>query len=177
VDIAEPLEPSTPLSLYLRTDQGSLTVEARVVWARPDSAAEAMLHGVAFTDLTPDRLQALDDLLLRRRMVWRAVVRIPLELPVTYRLKDQPRSFHSGRTENASRRGLLLRLPLVIPAETALEITLHTPHGPLMAGGTIVRVEPLEAQIHGEPIRHGFLFTDISHATRLTLGRVLAEAR
>jgi hypothetical protein len=59
---------------------------------------------------------------------------------------------------------------------TSLEVSLHTPHGRLTAEGMIVRVEPLEAQTPGEPIRHGFHFTDISHATQMTLGRVLAEA-
>jgi hypothetical protein len=40
----------------------------------------------------------------------------------------------------------------------------------------IVRVEPFDAQIPGEPIRHGFRFTEIRSSTAMTLGRVLAEA-
>ncbi len=31
-------------------------------------------------------------------------------------------------------------------------------------------------EIPGEPIRHGFQFTDISHSTGMTLGRILVEA-
>jgi hypothetical protein len=135
-----------------------------------------VLHGVAFTRLERDPHQALRELLLRKRMVWQAVVRIPLELPVTYQLKGRPRSLHQGRTENVSRRGLALRLPVICPPGTSLEVTLHTPHGPLTVEGKVVRVEPLEAQTPGEAIRHGFHFGDISHTTEMLLGRVLAEA-
>jgi hypothetical protein len=109
-------------------------------------------------------------------MVWRAVVRIPIELPVMCHPKGQPRSLHQGRTENVSRHGLCLRLHLAIPPDTPLEVTLTTAYGHLTAEGTIVRVDPLEAQIQGEPIRHGFRITEIGCATAMTLGRLLAEA-
>lgn len=176
LELAERLDPTTPLRVLLRTDRGSITTDARVVWARPEPTTEAILHGVSFTGPVPDGHRPLRELFLRKGMVWRAVVRIPVDLSVTCQLKGQPRTLHRGRTENVSRRGLSLRLPLVILPSTLLEIILHTPHGPLKAEGTIVRVEPLEAQRPGEPIRHGFQFSDICLAASVTLGRVLAEA-
>ena len=177
LELPERLEVSAPIRLLFRTDQGGIAAEGQVIWAEGPLQTGGVLHGVAFTRMVSAQHQAMQDLLLRKRMVWQGVVRIPLELSVTYQLKGQPRSLHQGQTENVSRRGLLLRLPLVYSPGTSLEVTLHTPHGHLAAEGTIVRVEPLEAQTPGEPIRHGFHFTDISHATQMTLGRVLAEAR
>jgi hypothetical protein len=177
LELPDRLEVSALLHLFLRTDQGSISIEGQVIWAEGPLPTGGALHGVAFTQMVPGQHRAVQDLLLRKRMVWQAVVRIPLELPVTYQLKGQPRSLHQGQTENVSRRGLLLRLPLAYSPGTSLEVTLHTPHGRLAGEGMIVRVEPLGAQTPGEPIRHGFHFTGISQATQMTLGRVLAEAR
>jgi hypothetical protein len=177
LELPDRLEVSALIHLFLRTDQGGISIEGQVIWAEGPLPTGGILHGVAFTQMVSGHHQAMRDLLLRKRMVWQAVVRIPLELPVTYQLKSQPRSLHQGQTENVSRRGLSLRLPLVYSPGTSLEVALHTPHGHLTAEGMIVRVEPLEAQTLGEPIRHGFHFTDISHAAQMALGRVLAEAR
>jgi hypothetical protein len=176
VELPERLEVSVLIQLFLRTEQGGISTQGQVIWVEGPLQTGGILHGVSFTRMVPAQHQAVQALLLRRRMVWRAVVRIPAQIPVIYQIKGQPRSLHQGQTENVSRRGLLLRLPLVYSPGTSLEVTLHTPHGHLSAEGTIVRVEPLEAQRTGEPIRHGFHFTDISHATQTTLGRVLAEA-
>jgi len=177
LELPERLEVSAPIRLLFRTDQGGIATEGQVIWAEGPLQAGGMLHGVVFTQMVSAQHRALCDLLLRKRMVWQAVVRIPLELSVTYQLRGQPRTLHQGHTENVSRRGLLLRLPLFYPPGTSLDVTLQSPHGPLKAEGTIVRVEPLDAQTPGEPIRHGFHFTDISQATRMTLARVLAETR
>jgi hypothetical protein len=177
LELPDRLEVSALIHLFLRTDQGGISIEGQVIWAEGPLPTGGILHGVAFTQMVSGHHQAMRDLLLRKRMVWQAVVRIPLELPVTYQLKSQPRSLHQGQTENVSRRGLSLRLPLVYSPGTSLEVALHTSHGHLTAEGMIVRVEPLEAQTLGEPIRHGFHFTDISHAAQMALGRVLAEAR
>lgn len=176
LELPERLEVSGIIRLFLRTDQEGIAAQGQVMWTEGPLQTGGILHGVSFTGMASAQHQAVQELLLRRRVVWRAVVRIPVELPVIYQLKGQPRSLHQGRTENVSRRGLLLRLPLVYSPGTSLEVNLHTPHGHLPAEGMIVRVQPLEAQMPGEAIRHGFHFTDISHATQITLGRVLAEA-
>jgi len=175
LELPDPIDPSTHLALVLRTDQDRLSMDGRVVWAKSLGPENGTIHGVAFDRASPDQHQALRNLLHRKGMVWRAVVRVPIEIPVICHPKGQPRSLHQGRTENVSRRGLCLRLHLVIPAETLLQVTLHTAHGHLVAEGMIVRVEPLEAQIPGEPIRHGFRFTEIRPPTVMALSRVLAE--
>ena len=177
LELPEKLETSALIRAMLRTDQGSFETCGQVIWAEGPLQTGGTLHGVTFARMLPAQHQAVEGLLVRRRVVWRAVVRIPVELPVIYQLKGQPRSFHQGQTENVSRRGLLLRLPRVYSPGTTLEVTLHTPHGHLAAEGTVSRVEPLDAQTPGKPIRHGFHFTEISYATQTTLARVLAEAQ
>lgn len=176
LELADRLEVSTSLRVLFRTDQGGITGAAQVIWVGEPDPTGGILHGMSFFRLAPGQREALRDLLLRRGRVWQAVVRVPLELPVTCQVKGQARPPLQGRTGNISRRGLALDLPLVIHPGTVLEVTLHTSHGPLAVDGTIVRVDPLDAQISGEPIRHGFQFTDISHATGMNLGRVLVEA-
>lgn len=176
LELAERLELSTFLRVLLRTEQGGVAGDAQVIWVGDPNPTGGVLHGVTFTRLAPGQHQALHDLLLRRRRVWQAVVRVPIELPVTCQLKGQARPPLQGRTGNISRRGLALHLPLLVPPGSALEVTLHTSHGSLSVEGTVVRVEPLDAQTPGEPIRHGFQFTDISYATGMTLGRILVEA-
>lgn len=177
LELAERLDVSALLRLVLRTDQGRIATEARVIWTGGSPVTGGIVHGVAFAPRMASEQQALRELLLRKRMVWQGVVRIPVRLSVTYQLKGQPRSSNHGHTENASRRGLALRLPLAHPPGTCLEVTLHTSEGPLKVEGAIVRVDPLEAQNPGEPIRHGFHFTEISHAAQMRLGRILAEVR
>jgi hypothetical protein len=176
LELPDPIDPSTHLALVLRTDHDRVSMEGRVVWTKSLGPENGTIHGVAFDRASSGQHQALKDLLHRKGMVWRAVVRVPIEIPVICHPKGQPRSLHQGRTENVSRRGLCLRLHLVIPAETLLEVTLHTAHGHIVVEGMIVRVEPLEAQIPGQPIRHGFRFTEIRTPAVMALSRVLAEA-
>ena len=175
-ELAERLEASASIRATLRTDQGNIETCGQVIWAEGPLQTGGILHGITFVRMLPAQHQTVQGLLLRRRMVWRAVVRIPVQLPVIYQLKGQPRSFHQGQTENVSRGGLLLRLPRVYPPSTTLEVTLRTARGDLAVEGTIAHVEPLDAQTPGKPIRHGFQFTDVSYATQTTLARVLAEA-
>ena len=44
VELAEHLLPQTPLSLLLQTDEGSVGVEAQVVWTREHVAVGGVLH-------------------------------------------------------------------------------------------------------------------------------------
>jgi hypothetical protein len=147
-----------------------------VVWTCEGRKPGAILHGVCFRPLSTRERDALHGLLIRKRMVWQGVIRVPIDLPVTCLLRGQGRPPFHGRTENASRGGLLLRLPVVCGVGTALEVTLRTPDGPLGAEGTIVRVEPRSAQVPGIPVAHGLQFTSISPAAQMGLSRVLADA-
>jgi hypothetical protein len=120
-----------------------------------DQGESGTLHGVAFTHLSPDQLQALRDLLFSQGQERRAGIRLPLDLPVTCQPADPTARPFRGRTGDVSRGGLLLRLSQVLPPGTALKLTFDQPNGRVTAEGEIVWAESAEAQTPGKPIRHG----------------------
>jgi PilZ domain len=176
LELSERFEPATVLELHLRGDLGRISVEATVAWLCQAGEPGAILHGVSFRPLSVRERERLHGLLIRKQMVWQGVIRIPMDLPVTCQMRGRSRPPFHGRTENASRGGLLLRLPVVCGVGTPLEVTLRTPDGPLGAEGTVVRVEPRDAQVPGIPIGHGFRFTGLSAAAQMGLSRILVNA-
>lgn len=176
VELAERLQVELPLRVRLQTERGPLDLEGRVVWAAdPASGETGILHGVAFDPIPPDRLQALRDLLLPKGEMRPAGVRLPVELSVTCQPRGQAGPPLHGQAVNVSRGGLLVRLPEVLPRETVVVLTLHTPHGPFTAEGAVVWVDPLQRRTPGEPIRHGLRFTALGWSSALSLGLVLVK--
>ncbi len=182
VELDERLPVPSPLRLRLQTEGGAIEVEAEVVWEveaqgaeEADPAERGILHGVAFSPLAPDQLQALRTLLASEAEERRAGVRLPLDLAVTCEAKGAGGSPVQGRTENMSRGGLLLRLSQVLPSGTVLELTLHPADGPVTAEGEIVWVEPPEKRTPSEPIRHGLRFTALGWSRSLSLALLLAK--
>ena len=176
VDLAECLDPQTPVRVRLQTEQGTIEVEAHVVWTgEPPPEGGGVRHGLAFAPISPDQHQALQDLLLSEGEKRQAGIRLPLDLSVTCQPRGSAGVSVQGRTGNMSRGGLLLHLSEPVPPETVLELTLHTPHGPLTAEGEVVWVEPPERRTPGEPVRHGLRFTVLGWSTSLSLGLFLVE--
>jgi Tfp pilus assembly protein PilZ len=142
VELAERIQPQMLLRVLLRTDRSGINVEGRVVWSGgAGQAGGGIVHGVAFTQVAPDQAAALRDLIRSKAEVRNAGVRLPMELTVTCQPKDQAGGPFQGTTGDISRGGLLLRLPQVFPPGSELDITLHTPSGPLTVEGTVVWVE------------------------------------
>ncbi len=176
-ELNERLQLGTPLTARLQMDRGLVEVEAHVVWVQdPAPVAGGIQHGLAFDSIPPDQQHILQDVLVSRGEKRRAAVRLPLDIAVTCRPKGQAGPSLPGRTGNISRGGLLLYLSQVVPPETVLELTLHSPYGPLTAEGVIVWVAPPERRTPGEPIRHGLRFTVLGWTTSLSLGLFLVEA-
>jgi hypothetical protein len=175
IELAERLHKRTPLHARLQTDRGTIHVEAQVIWVGDPAPRGGILHGVAFVEVAPEHDQALHALILSQGEVRQAGVRLPLELAVTCQPKGQPDLPVQGQTGNLSRGGLLVHLPLTLPLDTVVDLTLHTPYGPLKAEGAVVWVDPPDRRIAGEPIRHGLRFTALGWSTTLSLGLVLAE--
>lgn len=176
VELAERLRPQMSVHVRLRAERRAIGLEARVVWAgEPGIEGGGVLHGVAFTRVTPGDRQAVRDLFPSEGRVAQTAVRLPLEVSVTYQRKGQAGSPHPGWTGNASRGGLLLRLPQVVPPGTVLELILHIATGQLTVEGAIVWVESPERQSPGEMIRHGLRFTSLGWSLSLSLGYLLAS--
>ena len=177
VELAERLRPQRPLRISIQTDVGPIEAEARVVWVRePAASEEGAPHGVAFTRMSPDKLQALRDVIYRKGERGDAGIRLPLEVSVTCQPLGQEHQSIAGWTGDVGRGGLLLRLPTPLPPGTALDLTLHTDHGPLTAQGVVVWVATAEERVPGRPIPHGFRFTTLGWSTMLSLGLLLADS-
>ncbi len=176
LELAERLRPPMSVHVRLRTERRAIGLEAQVVWAgEPGVAGGGVLHGVAFTRITPGERQDVRDLFPSEGRVAQTAVRLPLEVSVTYQRKGRAGPPHPGWTGNASRGGLLLRLPQIVQPGTELELTLHTATGDLTAEGAIVWVESPERQSRGEVIRHGLRFTSLGWSNSLSLGYLLAS--
>ena len=178
VQLAEQLLLHVPLNLRLQADRGAIDLEGEVAWVGdPPKAGGGILHGVAFTNIAPDQLVTLRELIISKGKVRNAGgVRLALEVSVTCHRKGQAGTPLQGRTGNMSKGGLLLFLPQGYPAGTALEVTLHNPAGPITAEGVVVWNKPAEGRTLGEPIPHGFRFTALGWSRALALGLLLAEA-
>jgi hypothetical protein len=181
VELDRRLSPPAPLQVRLQTDRGAIDVEVQVVWELETQEGEAgptkggVLHGVAFSRLTPEQLQALRDLIQSQKQEGRATVRLPLDLAVTCQPKDTGGVPVQGRTEDMSRGGLLLRLSQDVPPGTVLELTFHPAGGPVTAEGEVVWVEPPAKRTPGEPVRHGLRFTGLGVSAMMSLGLLLME--
>jgi hypothetical protein len=175
VELGERLMPQTPFWLRLQTDGGPIEIEAEVAWAgEPDATGGSVLHGVLFTQVAPDQLHPLHDLILFKGHMRHPKVRLPFDFPVTCQRKGLAAPAFQGRTRDISRGGVLLRLPQILPPDTALEFTLHTPIGPLTLEGTVIWVAPPEGRTPGGPIRHGLQFTALGGSKSLSLALLLA---
>ena len=177
VELAEAVSARIPLRLLLRTDRGGIELEAQVVWAGgAGRSGGGILHGVVFTRLLPDQLQALRELIRSKRQVRNAGVRVSLEISVTCTPTGSRRPPLQGLTGDVSHGGLLLLLPEVVPPGATMTVTLHTPKGPITVEGAVVWVEPPGGRAVGPPFRHGFKFTTLRWSTSLSLGLFLAVA-
>jgi hypothetical protein len=56
-----------------------------------------------------------------------------------------------------------------------MEVTVHTPSGPITVVGAVVWVAPPEGRAPGGPIPHGVRFTQPTWSTSLALGHLLAK--
>jgi hypothetical protein len=149
--------------LRLQTEHGAIEVEGVVVWAAaPDRARGVVPHGVAFTRIAPEQQQDLRELLLTKGKTRHTGARMVCDLLVAYQVKDHAGPPQWGWMENVSRGGLLLSLPRLLPPGTRLRLAWQIASERLTAEGMIVWVESRERPAHGEPIRHGFRFTDLN---------------
>jgi len=178
LELFEQLPPETPLVLIVRTDQGALEAEAKVVWVgEPSPHEQKVLHGISFIRRKPEQYQALLDLFPQEQRARWGMCRLPLNLSVTCRIMGASGPLLHGEAEDISRGGLLLRLPQALPLSTNLEITLPAPEEPLTLEGAIVWVEPLEATRPKELVRHGLRFTKAGFEQDLPLSLFIAECR
>ena len=176
VELDECLWSGTSFQIRLQTDRGSIELKAQVAWIGQPNPEGGTLHGATFIQIPAVQRQALRDLLSVKMKARESGLRLPLVLSVSCRPKGRVGPPLYGRTSDISRGGLSLRLLHVIPPGMALEITLHTPKGPLPAEGKITWVAPPARRKPGQLIQHGLQFTTLDWSTSLYLGLVAAES-
>ena len=174
VELAERVAPETLLRIRIQTDRGPIEAEGQVVWFA-DSAPPSVenYHGLMFTQIAPDHLRTLQDILLPLSMVAHAGMRLAVDLHATCKQKGLRERPLQGRAGDVSRRGLLLRLPQTLTLGTGLEITLHTGNGPITLEGVIVWAHQPEEREAEELIDHGVRFTSSTWSISLALGFLL----
>ena len=94
--------------------------------------------------------------------------RVNVEVPVRYRAAGSE-SWYTGRSENLSSVGLLIRVVHLLPLQTRVEVTMNVPAGlvPGIGGemlftGTVARQVPAA----GGPLRIGIAFERVQPAAR-----------
>lgn len=175
VELAEPVESEVPLRIRIQTDRGPIEAQAKVAWIGAPTGQEAeYCYGLTFTEIAPDHLQALQDLLLPLSMVPHAGMRLALDLSATCRPKHAGGLLLKGRVGEVSRGGLLLRLPQGVPRGTALEITLDSGKGPVSLEGEIAWVQTPSVAHGSWLIEHGVRFTSSTWSVSLALGFLMA---
>jgi hypothetical protein len=176
VELDERLWPGTPLQFRLHTDRGSIELKAQVAWSGQSNPDGGNIHGLTFIQVPAPQRQALRDLLRTKEDTRESGIRVPLVLAVSCRPKGRTGPPLYGRTGDISRGGLSLRLLHAFPPGMKMEITLHTPKGPIPAEGMIAWVAPPERRRPGQLIQHGLRFTTLDWSTSLSLGLVAAES-
>ena len=181
LELEERLPAPSPLQIRFQTDRGTVEVEAQVVWEAERSseapAAGGVLHGVAFTYLAAEQMQAIRTLLPAEGSERRSEVRVPVDLPVTCRARGSEGETLEGQTGNISRGGLLLRLSQALPAGTMVDITLHGTEGPIRGEGEVVWMDPPEQRVPGAPIKHGVRFTAMGWSRAQSLALLLTAPK
>jgi hypothetical protein len=181
LELEERLPAPTPLQIQLQTDQGTVEVEAQVVWeaerVSKGPAGEGVLHGVAFTYLAAEQMQAIRTLLPAGGSERRSEVRVPVDLPVTCREKGSEGETIAGQTGNISRGGLLLRLSQPLPPGTMVDFTLHGTEGPIQGEGEVVWMDPPGERTPGVPIKHGVRFTAMGWSRAQSLALLLTTPK
>ena len=120
---------------------------------------------------------------LPRRGAVRRFPRVPLEVPVWYRLSDQaargPGHFAVGQTRTVSEGGVRATLPTQCAAATRLEVELHLPGGPVPGTADVVWSAAHEGGPGQAPrYEHGLAFVEVGAAACSALQEALeAEYR
>jgi len=176
LELSERLPPATHLRVWLFTERGSLPVEGQVAWevSGPQSAG-GILHGVAFTGLTPEQVDELRRLISPEEAERRSGPRFPLHRPIICQVQEGQAGPVDGEIGNVGYGGLLLRMTLALPLGTTIAFSLPIPHGAITGTGEVDWTEAPEGHAPGEPIHHGLRFTALGWADACALAVLVTD--
>lgn len=160
LDLPEALPPWTPVEVQVEAGEGTVALEAVVLWHEDlgrRRGGAGVRHGFLLSQISPAARQGWDALLRglgHLRPSTRENTRFPLEVRVVCQVLGRPGPLLDGRTENISRGGMGLLLPERLPAGTGVEVEVLTRGKPLRMGGRVIWSSPVAVRT-GLEYRHG----------------------
>ena len=182
LELAELLEPRTPLRIRLRTDWGFVEADAEVTWALAQQSVWAreggplqggVLHGALFNRIASERPEGFRDWLGTRKNGRSGGIRLPADLSVLCYRRQGPIGPVHGRTRDINRKGAQLLLPEMLHVGTSLDLLFMPENGSFPVQATVAWVNPATSETPGSLVRHGVRFPALSWSSSLSLGLAL----
>ena len=188
LELAEQLEPRTPLRIRLRTDWGFVEADAEVTWALGQQTVWAreggplqggVLHGARFNRIASEHPEGFRDWLGARKAGRAGGVRLPADLSVLCYRRQGPVGPIHGRTRDINRKGAQLLLPETLNVGTSLDLLFMPENGSFPVQASVAWVRQEDGEGPGPPgssgslIRHGVRFPALSWSSTLSLGLAL----
>jgi hypothetical protein len=182
LEVAELLEPRTPLRIRLRTDWGFVEADAEVTWALAQQTVWAreggplqggVLHGTRFNRIASERPEGFRDWLGARKDGRAGGVRLPADLPVLCYRREGPIGPVHGRTRDINRKGAQLLLPEMLNMGISLDLLFLPENGSFPVQASVAWVDPTSTEGPGSLVRHGVRFPALSWSSSLSLGLAL----
>lgn len=183
LDLEEALLPWTAVEVQVETPEGTLGLEAIVLWHEDLSrrrAGSGIRHGLMLAQIPQAARQGWDGLLKglgHVRPSTRQHTRFPLDARAVCELEGRGRPPLEGRAENISRGGLGLLLPERLPVGSGLDVEVLTRGEHLRMAGRVIWSSPLPVQTGGPAFRHGVEREGGDWPHDFVLGLYLQEAQ
>jgi hypothetical protein len=171
VQLPEQVEPGTVLEITLVTLVGTLSLVARVAWARPEVPSAPCLHGVRFRGVTRDQRERFGTLFASERPF---PARQSCRLAATCQRSEEGDPAIPGIVHDLSDGGAGVRLPKRVAPGTELCIHAATPFGKLVADAQVVWADQTrEGLARGRLYRHGLRFLHVHQSSERPLRALL----
>jgi len=175
VELPEMLATATDLQVRFDALGAEVRLAAHVAWTCPEPQDRPRLHGLLFTNVTPEQRKRVCLLLAQQKQ--RGVGRLYRAFAATCRIKAAGNIPFPCETRDLSSGGGALRLPEPVPCGTQLQVKVPTAFGTVTADAQVVWAEPPDARPRGAPYRHGLRFVYVDSSSELPLKLLLAGWR
>jgi hypothetical protein len=175
VELPERMATQSDLALTLDTPDGEFPLAARVAWMGPELRAAPYLHGVLFTNVTPERRQRLRALFTQDTPL--RAVRLYCRLAASWQRRGVACPAKASSVRDLSESGVGLRLPEPVAPGTEMSIRTATLFGRIAADAQVVWADAPARLPPGAAYRHGLRFLRLDPLSELPLHALLSGAR
>jgi hypothetical protein len=175
VELPERVAAPGALAVALETPEGELPLAARVAWTYPGLRDAPYLHGLVFTDVTPDRRHQLRTLLAHDHPL--RPVRLYCRLAASCERNGGGGPVVLSAIRDLSDNGVGLRMSEPVPTGTEVCIRTTTPFGNIVATAKVVWAEAPAPRRRGASYRHGLRILRLDPASARPLQALLEGVR